>query len=345
MKKTNPFTLTFGKEPNLLIERYENISQVTETFLSGHPVSQTYLIEGIRGSGKTVLMTTVSRRLAEDDRWVVVHLNPTMDLLSDFALRLEEACRKTPRLLKKSFQLSVGGVGIGIGAEAGVPDPVGAIHSLMKQIRDKHKRVLITIDEVQHDQNMRVFASQFQIFLREDNPLFLIMTGLYENIHAIQNDPALTFLLRAPKIRLEPLSMFQIRKKYGEVFAVDEDTAASLSALTRGYAFAFQALGNVYWEMRDKKNMDQILSKLDDMLDDFVYAKIWSSLTEKEREIILAIDETETKVSDICAALSMSSGSFSQYRDKLIRRGILTSPKHGYVALTLPRFSLIAKGY
>lgn len=31
------------------------------------------------------------------------------------------------------------------------------------------------------------------------------MTGLYENIYEIQNDPVLTFLLRAPKIILGPL--------------------------------------------------------------------------------------------------------------------------------------------
>ena len=40
------------------------------------------------------------------------------------------------------------------------------------------------------------------------------MTGLYENIYAIQNDPALTFLLRTPKIKLEPLSLAQITKVY-----------------------------------------------------------------------------------------------------------------------------------
>ncbi|MBR0172660.1 MAG: ATP-binding protein [Lachnospiraceae bacterium] len=345
MNSANPFTLTFGKEPALQIERYENTNQITESFSSDHPVSQTFLIEGIRGSGKTVLMTTVSKKLAEDNRWIIVHLNPAMNLLSDFALRLEEVCRKVPRLLRKGFQLSVGGVGLGVGGESDVSDPVGAINAILKQLREKKKRVLITIDEVQHDQNMRIFASQFQIFLREDYPIFLIMTGLYEKISAIQNDPALTFLLRTPKIRLEPLSMFQIRKKYRDVFALDDETAASMSTLTRGYAFAFQAFGNVYWEMRDKADMDEILSKLDDMLDDFVYRKIWDSLTGKERDIILAMSEGETRTGDICNVISMTSGSFSQYRDNLIRRGILFSPRHGYVSLTLPRFSLISKKY
>ena len=139
--------------------------------------------------------------------------------------------------------------------------------------------------------------------------------------------------------------MFQIRKKYMEVFRIREEAGAELSAITKGYAFAFQALGNVYWEARNKKNMEGILSKLDDMLDDFIYRKVWRSLSEKDRAIVLAMGETETKVRDICAAVNMTPGSFSQYRDKLIRQGIITSPGHGYVSLTLPRFSLIAKSY
>ena len=66
MKKNNPFTLTFGKQPNEYISRYENTDMVISTFEAENPISQAYLIEGIRGSGKTVLMTTVAKLLKED---------------------------------------------------------------------------------------------------------------------------------------------------------------------------------------------------------------------------------------------------------------------------------------
>ena len=69
------------------------------------------------------------------------------------------------------------------------------------------------------------------------------MTGLYENIFAIQNDAQLTFLLRSPTI-------------------------------TKGYALAFQAFGFLYWDYKDQLPLEEILVKFDEILDDFAYRKI-----------------------------------------------------------------------
>lgn len=205
--------------------------------------------------------------------------------------------------------------------------------------------MVITIDEVIHDENMRHFASQFQIFVRKDYPVFLLMTGLYENIYAIQNDPALTFLLRTPKISLEPLSLHQITKQYSDIFQIDVDSAKNLARITKGYAFAFQALGLLYYEHRDEMELSDILLKLDDMLDDFVYKKIWSSLSKQDKNVVLAIKKDETKVSEICKKTGMTSSIFSRYRDRLIKRGIIIPSGHGYVSLLLPRFEVVASTY
>ena len=94
----------------------------------------------------------------------------------------------------------------------------------MNIIANYEKKILITIDEVMHDNNIRTFASEFQLLIRKNYPVFLLMTGVYENIYAIQNDPALTFLLRTPKISLEPLSMPQIAKQYKRIKAIKGST-------------------------------------------------------------------------------------------------------------------------
>lgn len=224
-------------------------------------------------------------------------------------------------------------------------DNVSIIDDILSSLKKHHKKVLITIDEVLHDDNMRHFASQFQIFVRKNYPVFLIMTGLYENIYAIQNDPALTFLLRTPKIHLEPLSLHQITKHYAEIFQLDQVQAKKLAQITKGYAFAFQVLGLLYYEHRDEMELDDILSKLDDMLDDFVYKKIWTSLSKQDKDVVLTIKKENTKVSDICKKLGMTSSVFSRYRDRLLKRGIISSSQHGYVSLALPRFELIARSY
>lgn len=281
MAKNNPFTLSFGMSPNEFISRYEYSDEIVNTFSATNPVSHAYLIEGIRGSGKTVLMTTIEKELQKEKNWIVVDLNSTQDLLSDFALKLVDSCKES----------------------------VSVIYELLENLKKKNKKILITIDEVMNGENMRHFASEFQIMLRKDLPVFLLMTGLYENIYSIQNDPALTFLLRTPKIKMEPLSLAQITKVYQNVFKTDIDMAKKLAKLTKGYAFAFQGL------------------------------------SEQDKNVIIAITDSKTSVSEICKKLNMTSQTFSKYRQRLLERGIIQAPQHGYVEIVLPRFAEFAKYY
>ena len=317
MAKNNPFTLSFGMSPNEFISRYEYSDEIVNTFSAENPVSHAYLIEGIRGSGKTVLMTTIEKELQKEKNWIVVDLNSTQDLLSDFALKLVDSCKES----------------------------VSVIYELLENLKKKNKKILITIDEVMNGENMRHFASEFQIMLRKDLPVFLLMTGLYENIHSIQNDPALTFLLRTPKIKMDPLSLAQITKVYQNVFKTDIDMAKKLAKLTKGYAFAFQALGLLYFDYKDSLSLEKIILKFDDLLDDFVYRKIWQGLSKQDKNVIIAITDSKTSVSEICKKLNMTSQTFSKYRQRLLDRGIIQAPQHGYVEIVLPRFAEFAKYY
>ncbi len=84
---------------------------------------------------------------------------------------------------------------------------------------------------------MKTFASTFQILVRNDLPIFLLMTGFYDNIKNLQDEKSLRFLYRAPKINLGPLNMNAIKDKYQEVFSLNDNDAGSMSKLMGGYAF------------------------------------------------------------------------------------------------------------
>lgn len=345
MAKNNPFTLSFGKSPNEIISRYELVNDIIDTFQSENPISNAYLIEGLRGTGKTVLMTTIEKELEKENDWIIVDLNSTQDLLTDFAMRLVDSCKNFSDILKKGFNLSIAGFGIGLNGENQSRDSVSIICEILESLKKKNKKVLITIDEVMNGENMRHFASEFQILLRKDFSVFLLMTGLYENIYSIQNDPALTFLLRTPKIKLEPLSLVQITKTYQKVFETDLDMSKKLAKTTKGYAFAFQALGLLYFDYKDSLSLEKILPKFDDLLDDFVYRKIWQGLSEQDKNVILAITDSKTQVSEVCKKLNMTSSTFSKYRQRLLEKGIIQAPQHGYVEIVLPRFAEVSKYY
>lgn len=347
MKKTNPFTLSFGELPTEFISRQENTDAIISTFTADHPISRTYLIEGIRGSGKTVLMTSIASKLGSEDDWIVVNLNSTLDLMTDFARELTDKCQKEKKLLPSGFSVSIAGVGFGVSntVASSTHESISIVKRILENLKKKNKRVLITIDEVIHDDNMRTFASEFQIFIREGFSLYLIMTGLYENIDAVQNDPSLTFLLRSPKIHLEPLGILPISYQYESIFSISFEKAKELADYTRGYAFAFQALGLLYYEYRESEDIEQILRRLDVMLDEYVYRKIWSSLSGQDKRVIKAMNVPLMKTGDMCKLTGMSPSTFNKYRERLIKKGILEAPEHGVVCFALPRFMEVVRAY
>ena len=215
---------------------------------------------------------------------------------------------------------------------------------MLENIKKHNKRLLISVDEVTNCEFVKVFVSSFQIFLRQDYPIFLLMTGLFENIYDLQNDKALTFLYRAPKIMLEPLSFTAVRKHYMDIFELDQSEADKMAALTKGYPFAFQVLGYLYWENRDDHTIEDILPEYDQCLDEYVYSKIWSELSELDKKILLEISVSgEEKVKEIREKLDMNSGLFSVYRDRLKRKGVIDTSEYGKITLTLPRFEEFVK--
>ena len=119
---------------------------------------------------------------------------------------------------------------------------------MLESLKKKGKRVLVSIDEVTNTQQIREFASAFQILIRQDLPIFLLMTGLYQNIYEIQNEKTLTFLYRAPKIHLKALNLSAIAHNYQNNFHCDEVQARHMAQLTKGYSFAFQVLGYLTWK-------------------------------------------------------------------------------------------------
>ena len=77
----NPFTLTFGKSPLEPVERPLPTMEIVDTFTAETVNQQMFIITGVRGSGKTVMMPEIARRLREREDWVVIELNPATDLL------------------------------------------------------------------------------------------------------------------------------------------------------------------------------------------------------------------------------------------------------------------------
>ena len=336
----NPFTLSFGKKPLQYISRLSQTQQILETFQAPVPSNQIFMITGVRGSGKTVMMTNIAHELKADDSWIVIELNPTRDLLQSLAAKIYSLPEMHARFLNARLDFSAFGLGLSVENSAPATDIENVLELMLGQIKESGKRLLITIDEVTCSEYIRIFVSSFQIFLRQEQPIFLLMTGLYENLYDLQNDKSLTFLYRAPKLLLEPLNYTAVRNHYMKIFNIDTESASKMTSLTKGYPFAFQVLGYLYWENRSTKNIDEILPEYDQYLEEYVYSKIWSELSEQDQRILLSISPDDgLKVKELRTRLQMSSELFSVYRDRLRRKGVIDTHEYGKVSFSLPRFS------
>lgn len=339
----NPFSIAFGMEPPQYIERLSQMDEINNTFMAATPSNRVFMITGVRGSGKTVMLSELSDIFFEKKEWIVINVSSDSDIVNKIAAKLYS--RRELKNMFENAKLDFSALGLGVSIESGhqIFDIEIALEEMLAEIKRKKKRVLILIDEIVNNEHVRIFSSTFQLLLRQKLPVFLVMTGLYENIYNLQNEKNLTFLYRAPKIILEPLSLHPIAGSYRTLLGVDSETADYMAKLTKGYPFAYQVLGYLYWkkytENKVAGDVNELLPSFDYYLENYVYEKIWSELSPVEKNIVAVLnDESPTKVADIRSSLTLSSGKFSVYRDRLSKRGILDISNYGYISLKLPRF-------
>ena len=170
-------------------------------------------------------------------------------------------------------------------------------------------------------------------------PVFLLMTGIRDNIDQLISDSAMTFLSRTPKIELGPLSMPAIARKYQEILNVDEKMSLDLAKLTSGYAFAFQVLGYILFGKAKISINQELFSEYDDKLAESGYNTFWKELTTNEKQLCIAIaNSIDGQVDVIQKKSGMKLSNFNNYRARLIRKEIISASGYGKLTFTLPRF-------
>ena len=333
----NPYTLLFGRSPEQYIQREADTEEIIRNFEFTNPTEQVYMITGVRGSGKTVFMTDIANRLKKEDEWVIINLSSESDLLKDFASLLASENSRAELFKKAKINLSFWGFGLEVGQSAPITSLQLAIAKMLETLKKHGKKVLVTIDEVVNNKAMREFASVFQIFMREELPVCLLMTGLFENIDELQNEKNLTFLYRTPKKCLAPLSKKEMADNYKTNLKINSEDALEMADLTKGYSFAFQVLGHFSWEV--KGDFRRVVERYKGYVSEYSYDKIWSELSNRDRDILYGIANTPSgKIVEVRNCLEITTNEFNPYRKRLIRKGLIDGTRYGYVSLSLPFF-------
>lgn len=330
----NPYTITFGKEPLQNIPRFTESNEILDAFLNTPPNQQSFIITGVRGSGKTVLMTEIRKQLDQREEWRSVELSTSQDLLLTLAQTLYND-NHLYKILKQGGGFSLMGFGVQLNGSIEIQNPTLAIKNALEKLSKKGYKLLICIDEVVSNRTMQEFASIYQILLREDYPIYLIMTGLYDNINDLRNEENLTFLYRTPEIRLRSLNLSTIAANYRKNLGVTAEDANTMAALTKGYSFAFQVLG--YFTYRNNGDYEAAMTDYRQYLEDYVYDKIWSELSAEDKKLLYAIAKSQTgKAKEIKDTLNWSNEKYAPYRDRLIKKMIIDGSEYGHLKLVLP---------
>ena len=352
----NPFTTTFSKTPEYTYIATEKTEEILENFSYENPSESVYKITGVRGSGKTVILGKVEEALKSADNreagWLVFDINPTRDILGQIAAMLDkegfggEAKKNTSISISATVMGTGGGFGYSTEKDRTFFDIGVAVESMIQAAQNKKKKILIGIDEVSKSPEMVKFASEYGRWLRAGYPVYFVCTGLYENIQELSNVKNLTFFRRATTVKTEPLNMVRMSEMYRSKLHVEGAEAREMAKLTKGYAYAFQELGVLSFKKKETETLyDDIVPALKAELFAYSYEKIWEEMTEMDRFLVkLLVDKEEYKREEVLHLMGDKAGSYSMYRDRLIKRGILNS-RQGYISLALPFFAEYVKEY
>jgi len=335
----NPFNISFGEKPLLFISRSNEFDNLVSSFKSDNPESKIYIITGPRGCGKTVSLSTLKKYFENEEGWVCVDINPYSDTLEQLAAKIIDKVNSKHLSIKAELTFSFSGISFTLKGDKPINNIESLLDNIFKILRKKHLKVLITIDDICCSNEIKKFIYSFQSFLREGYPSYLLMSGLYENVSDIQNDKSLTYLLRAPKIELSKLNIREIAYNYKTNLDINDNFALQLAICSKGYAYGYQLLGNIMYKLKARELNEEVLHKYDIALEDNVYSKIWESLTDKEKEFLIAMSESkDLNAKDIISKMNINNAYYQQYRKRLIKNGIIEEKSHGQIDFLLPRF-------
>ena len=351
----NPFTTTFSKMPEYTYISTEEELEILENFSYESPSESVYKITGVRGSGKTVTLAKIEESISSNEfsrkGWLVYRLSPSRDLIQQLAAKLYKEPFIKTKNKNKNININAqilgtgGGLGFSTQTDNSLFDIGIEIDEMMSAVIKAQKKILIGIDEVSKTREMIIFASEFAKWLRAGYPIYLVCTGLYENITELANVKNLTFFRRATTIATTPLNYVKMCELYKKLLKVESDQAKEMASSTKGYAYAFQQLGMLYFKKKESDTLDDVLGDLKSELFAYSYEKIWEELTDAERNLLkLITKKNEYKRSEVIELMGNSASGYSTYRDRLRKKGIIKT-RQSYISLALPFFGEYVKEY
>ena len=145
---------------------------------------------------------------------------------------------------------------------------------------------------------------------------------------------------------MTPLNITTIKSDYAKTLKLDNAVAEELAYITKGYAFAYQALGKYMWDSNKKILTDEVLNQLDEALAEKVYKKIWEELAPRDKWYLEFIcQKDQMSASELLELTKKNHSDWSEPRKRLSEKGIINVKIRGQIIVNLPRFNSFIDKY
>jgi AAA ATPase domain len=375
----NPYTPNAGARPPVLVGRDDqltNFEVLLDRLRRGH-TEQSMLITGLRGVGKTVLLTTFEE-IARERQWTTVEAEITKN--TEFGSRMGQLARRAlfhlaPKekwkerarraaAIVKSFQVTFspeGTVSAGLDVEAlqGLADTGELAEDLTdlwvalgEAAAENESGVVFLLDEVQF---LRVVEFEALIAalhktVQRQLPITLVGAGLPQLPRlAGEAKSYAERLFKFPRIgELEPDLAAQalIEPARGLGIEYEQGAVDGILEYTQGYPYFIQEYGNVVWDLADGSpislgDVSGAREAVEAKLDESFFRVRAERTTELELRYMRAMAELgpdPQQAKDVAELLGRTSQQMAPTRSRLIDKGLLYTPGHGLAAFTVPQF-------
>lgn len=347
----NPFDPSFGTPPKIILPNYqsdfESPKLVAQAIAYDDP-NRVIFITGLRGSGKTALLTQIEQKVIKLTDTYIVEIDNNQQMVQAFGHNLKNIF-KIHSLTDKISAISV--MGFSLSFNKGNENyTTQDIENFMAMLTKLHKRVVIFIDEFNHKENTREFIQLLQNLKCHNLNFYLVADGLPKMIYDIEHDQALTFLKRARHIQTTMLNINKIETEYQKYLDFNPDLTHQIAQLTGGYSFAFQLLGYKLWnatktgqQPANQQTFDVIKPLYIQDLFTQSYDIIFDNLSNRDREYLVgtANNMTTTQIAslmDYQRSAKQQQNYVNQYRRRMIQQDLISPAGQGHIKFKLPLF-------
>ena len=345
---------------------------------------QSMVVTGLRGVGKTVLLGEY-RSIAEEEGWVAIDaevskntdFGPQMANLARRALlqvspkmRWGDRARAAAAAIK-SFSLTVqpdgsltGGLDVEQAwgrADTGIlnEDLADVFEAVGEAAKERDSGVVFLFDEIQflHKAELEALIGAVHRTVQRRLPVTFAGAGL----------PQLPGLAGDAKSYAERLFKFPLIGELPEAAArealvlparaeaVEYEVGAvdEILRYTEGYPYFLQEYGRAAWNVAEgptisREDVEAAGDVVDAELDEsFFRARVQRSSPEELRYMraMAELGADAHKAADVAGVLKKTSEQVAPIRARLISKGLLYTPRHGYAKFTVPQFDRFMKRY